>query len=65
MNPLACKVMADAYGALGLYKRATPHSLGSMEGWELIAVEADFPALRAALVQAEFDEAELQEIFPT
>jgi len=65
MNPPSFKVMADAYGKLGLYKRFQPASPGSMEGWELIAEEAEFHVVASAIKQAQWDEESAQEIFPT
>ena len=50
------KCMSDAYGQLGLYKRIASKGFGAMQGWELIAEEREFPALRSALTQAEVPE---------
>ncbi len=43
------KVMADAYGKPGLYKRVEKADATAMEGWVLICEEEDFPAVRHAL----------------
>jgi len=43
------KIMADAYGRLGLYRAICSNVPGASTGWEKVADEADFNEIRLSL----------------
>ena len=49
MSSTKWRVMADAYGKLGIYKHIAKRMEGACTGWEKIADEDDFDEIRSAL----------------
>ena len=52
-NLTGWKVMADAYGKLGLYKLIEQSMPGAAVGWEKVAAEDEFKEIHFALKFAE------------